>query len=190
MTYTFDCEIDNTLLLMIDMQERFVPAIPDMAATGICGRNCERLLAGMNIFSMPTVITEQYKKGLGETQSFLLEEASRSEDCTFFEKSAFSALDDEDIHQHLATVDKENIILCGIESHVCVLSSCADLIRHGYRVSVAGDAVASRDPLNKEMALAAMRDLGALVLPTESILFRLQRRSGGDSFKALSALVK
>jgi len=81
-------------------------------------------------------------------------------------------------------------VVCGIEAHVCVLATVADLLARGARVVVASDAVASRSDASRDHALAAMRDLGALVVPSESVIFRLQRQAGGEVFKAISKLVR
>jgi nicotinamidase-related amidase len=184
---TFTCTPADTALLMIDLQERFLPAIPDMAADKPCGRNSVILATAARTLGLPVVISEQYPKGLGHTLPWIAEAAAGA---AIVEKTAFSCCDESELCLHLDRLSRRTVVLCGVEAHVCVLSSAADLVARGFTVLVAADAVASRRTESRDQALAAMRDLGALVLPTESILFRLLRRAGTPEFKAISALVK
>ncbi len=183
----FDLRPDNTALLLIDVQERFLPAIPQIDVENACGRNCRILLVAAELLHLPIIISEQYVKGLGPTLPDLLVAAPSA---TRLEKLHFSCVEDAPLANHLRSLDREHVVVCGIETHVCVLATCVDLIAQGRRVVVAGDAVASRNPISRELALSAMRDLGALVVPTESIVFRLQRQAGIGHFKALSQLVR
>lgn len=181
----FDLEVDSSLVLLIDVQERFTTAIPGITADGDCGRACALLLKGAKLLDIPVIISEQYPAGLGHTVPHLADA-----DATVVAKVAFSCCDDDTLREELAKRDRDYIIVAGIESHVCVLATVDDLQRRGYQVVVAADAVASRDPAHVELALATMRQLGALVLPVESILFRWQRLAGGSRFKELSRLVR
>ena len=177
----------GTAVLAIDLQERFLGAIPDLAADQPCGRHARLLLTGACLLGVPAVFSEQYPKGLGPTLPWL---AAAHPQAPRLAKTHFSVPDDPGLRAHLAGLGRRTLVLCGVEAHVCVLASAADLLAAGHAVVVAGDAVASRSAANRDSALAALRDLGALVLPTESILFRLQRQAGGETFKALSQLVK
>ncbi len=175
----------NTTLLLIDLQERFVPAIPAVAADQPCGRHARMLLDGARLLEIPVVVSEQYPKGLGPTVPHL-----PTAGADIFAKTHFSCVDDVALKTYFADSPRTHVLVAGIEAHVCVLATVADLIAQGKWVVVAADAVASRDPAHRDLALTAMRDLGALVLPVESILFRLQRQAGVGSFKQLSALVR
>lgn len=177
----------TTAVLLIDVQERFLPAIPGIAPDQECGRACAILLAGATLLGVPVTISEQYPKGLGPTLPHLLAAAPGA---TRLDKTHFSCGDDPGLAGHLARQNRHHVVVAGIEAHVCVLATVADLLAAGHRVIVASDAVASRRDTNREAALNAMRDLGALAMPTESILFRLQRQAGIGGFKALSALVR
>jgi len=177
----------DTSVLLIDMQERFLPAIPGIAADHDCGRNARILLEGAVLLGVPVTISEQYVKGLGPTLAHLLAAAPSA---TRLEKTHFSCGDDPGLSGHLARQNRRHVVVAGIEAHVCVLATVADLLAAGHVVIVAADAVASRREANRDRALAAMRDLGALAVPTESILFRLQRQAGIGAFKAISALVR
>ena len=187
----FDLTRDGCHGLLIDVQERFVPAIPALderagAAPALAGMTL--LLRGLALLGVPLAVSEQYKKGLGETLPALRDAAGAA--ASYHEKTAFSCLDDAGVRDHLAASEREVLLIAGIEAHICVLATVADALRHGYAVVVATDAVASRQEAHRDHALAAMRDLGALVLPSESILFRLQRLAGVGQFKALSQLVR
>lgn len=132
-------------------------------------------------------ISEQYVKGLGPTLPHLLSEAPTA---VRLEKTHFSCGDDPGLASHLDSQSRRSLVVAGIEAHVCVLSTVADLLDKGFSVVVAADAVASRNPLSCEHALETMRQLGALVVPVESVLFRLQRQAGVGCFKQIAALVR
>lgn len=183
----FDIHAFNSALLFIDMQERFVTAIPSIDPNDArCGKQCALLLEAAGILEVPCIISEQYPKGLGETLTAFQQHPHQQR----LPKMHFSCCDDETLREQLAALQRDTIIVCGIEAHVCVLSTCADLIQRGYNVIVAADGIDSRNPQHAEWARAALRDLGALVLPCESIVMRLQRLAGTDSFKALSKLIR
>lgn len=177
----------NSLFLLIDVQEAFTKVIPSIEPSNPqCGKQCEILTKAADILALPTIISQQYPKGLGQT----IPAYSTSPHAQTHDKLHFSCCDDEALRNALADSQKENIIIAGIEAHVCVLSTCSDLITRGYNVIVASDAIDSRNPIHAETARHSMRQLGALVLPTESIVLRLQRLAGTDSFKALSKLIR
>ncbi len=175
-------------LLVIDMQEAFCKAIPSIATDQACGQACNTLIQAAQILELPVLFSEQYPKGLGATLPALLDAAP--DNAQVLEKTHFSCCDDLTLREEIAALNRETIIICGIEAHVCVLGTCADLIQRGFNVLVVADAIDSRAPFNRDSAINAMRDLGALVVPLESVILRLQRQAGGDSFKALSKLIR
>lgn len=183
----FTLAADVTALLIIDMQEKFLPAIPAMAADQFCGRNVRILANAFRLLKLPTMISEQYPKGLGRTLPWIAEVCP---DAVLAEKTHFSCCDDEALMLCLDRQGRRTLVLCGVEAHVCVLATVADLVTRGYDVVIAGDAVASRQGEHCAQALAAMRDLGALVVPSESIVFRLLKQAGTPVFKQVSALVR
>ena len=188
----FDLTTSNTSLLLIDAQERFQGVIPGLGQDGALLRNLRILAEGCALLEIPTVVTEQYPKGLGPTIPSL--RSVLPEDTIVAAKTHFSCVDDHVLRDCLCDSvtghTRTHWIVAGVEAHVCVLATVADLIGRGAWVVVAADAVASRDPAHRDLALEAMRHLGALVVPVESILFRLQRQAGVGSFKAISALVR
>ena len=177
----------DSAVLLIDVQERFLPAIPAIAPDQAIGRNCRILLEAARLTGAGVLASEQYPKGLGPTLPHLVTALGSGERLA---KSHFSCCDDEALRAAIDGLQRTWWVLCGVEAHVCVLATAADLLARGRRVVVAGDAVGSRREDSRTMALQAARDLGALVLPAETVAFRWLRRAQGDAFKAVSALVR
>jgi nicotinamidase-related amidase len=175
---------ENTLAIVIDIQERLFPYI---AENEKLTENCKRLIEGLKALEIPIIVTEQYRKGLGLT---IPEISSVLHNTEPHEKMAFSCCDDEIISRTIGVSGKKNIILCGIESHICVLQTTIDLIEKGYTPIVVADCVSSRSLINKEIALKRMIHEGAIITSYESILFELCRFAGNEQFKAISKLVK
>lgn len=184
----FDLHADDAQLLLIDIQERFAGAIPSIADGQPVGRALAVLAAGCALLRVPTIISEQVPEKLGPTLVHLRGAAGNA--ATTLPKASFSCGDDPTLLEAIAAAERPSVIVAGIETHVCVLATVDDLLRRGYRVAVAVDAVDSRDPSHRDHAIATLRQLGALCLPAESILFRMQREAGSGCFKELSKLVK
>ncbi len=176
---------DKAVYMLIDVQERLLPV---MAEKEEVMRNNRILLQGTELLGVKRLISEQYPRGLGKTIEELAEHFSEEE---LHEKMSFSLMDDlrEEILQ-LIDQGKTQFVIGGIEAHVCVYQTARDLLAMGMQVVIASDAVSSRQQSHKEAALANLRSLGADVLPTETILFDLQRYSGVENFKEISNLVK
>ncbi len=184
---TFDLTPGNSLLLLIDVQERFLAAIPGIAPDQAVGRNCGILLSAAKLLGVPAIISEQVPDKLGPTVAHLV---AADPAAPRLAKTAFSSWGDDGQRARIEAAHRSRVILCGIEAHVCVLATVADLIAAGREVIVASDAVASRLDASRDAALAAARDLGALVVPTESIVFRWQRQAGVGQFREIAKLVK
>ncbi|MBA3700905.1 MAG: isochorismatase family protein [Planctomycetes bacterium] len=174
-------------LLLIDVQERFLKAVPAIAADQPCGRNCRILLQAAGLLNIPRLISEQYPAGLGPTLPHLVEAAP---EVPRLGKMHFSCAEDPALAAAIDRLGRRQIVLAGIEAHVCVLTTAADLSARGYQVVIAGDATASRDPTHVPMALAAARDLGVLILPSETIVMRWQRQAGVGQFKEMAKLIR
>jgi isochorismate hydrolase len=172
-------------LLVIDVQTRLAQVMSDRKSLL---RNCEILLQAANILSVPVTITEQYPKGLGPTEPGL--KAAFPADAAPIEKTCFSCCDAEDFATNLPSFDKTQIILSGIESHVCVLQTAMDLLTKNYQVFVVADAVDSRSKDNKRIALDRMQQAGVVITNTESVLFEWLRDAKHEHFKAVSALIR
>ncbi len=177
----------GSALLLIDVQERFQSAIPSIAQDQPVGRNCRILATGARAVGVQVLVSEQYPKGLGATLPHLAEALG---DVPRLAKTHFSCCGDAALSAAIEQAHCAWWVLCGIEAHVCVLATAADLLAQGRKVVVVGDAVDSRRPDCRDLALQAARDLGALVLPAETVLFRWLRQAKGEAFKQVSALVR
>jgi len=175
---------NHTMLLVIDIQERL---LPHMAGHTELIRNTGILIEGMKILDVPVMVTEQYTKGLGET---VRDVRDHLEEYAPLEKMAFSCCDDNAFSLALETHSKKNVVICGIETHVCVLQTAIDLLEKGYQPVVVEDCTSSRKLHDKAIAIERMRQEGAIISSCESILFELTRMSGTPEFKAISKLVK
>jgi len=175
---------ENTVGLIIDIQERLVPA---MCEKEVLLKNCQVLIQGLSELEIPLLVTQQYSKGLGET---IPEIKSVISDFSFIEKRNFSCCDELVVIEKLKELDAKNIIICGIESHVCVLQTAVDLKEAGFNPIVVMDCVSSRSKESIETAKERFRFEGIMMTSYESILFELARSSASPEFKAISRLVK
>jgi nicotinamidase-related amidase len=175
---------EETTGLVIDIQERLFPHISE---NEVMLQNCIKLIEGLKVLDIPVFVTEQYKKGLGET---LPQVTSLFEKFEGIEKLAFSCADEPRYFEKLELTKRCNVIICGMETHVCILQTSLDLLGQGYMPVVVEDAVSSRKLSDKTTALARIRQEGGIITSTESVLFELTRAAGSDTFKAISKLVK
>jgi hypothetical protein len=175
---------ERTAALIIDFQGKLFPFIHE---NEMLLKNVPILIQGLKVLGIPLFVTEQYVKGLGSTVEPI---AIHLENIKRIEKAAFSCCDEPRLMEGIAVSARENIIIAGIESHVCVLQTVVDLIRNGYHPVVVEDCISSRKENDKKMALERMKKEGAIITTYESILFELLRYSGTEQFKAISKLVK
>jgi nicotinamidase-related amidase len=176
---------DDTLLVVIDFQEKILPAMHGWEKTVDAA---VMLVKGFEILGLPYVATQQYTKGLGET---LPEVRDAAQDFAFVEKSAFSLLAQPEVAEAIEQTGRKSLVLIGAEAHVCVLQSAIDLMENGYDVHVAVDGIASRKKFSKKTAIKQLMFAGAVVETAESVLFKLlENDSKSDVFKAISKLVK
>jgi nicotinamidase-related amidase len=175
---------EDSALLIIDIQERIVP---HMAERELLIANTQKLIQGFKILTIPIVVSEQYRKGLGLTIPEIL---NCTGEINVFEKISFSCCDDKAIMGAISAKNKKNIIICGIETHVCVLQTAMDLLEKGMLPVIVADCVSSRKETDKDMALRRMEKAGVIITSSESLLFELTRFAGTDTFKTISKLVK
>jgi nicotinamidase-related amidase len=173
----------QTALLVIDVQERLMPVIYEQEKIIA---NVNKLLRGAEILGLETIVTEQYPKGLGNT----CKEVELGEGKTILEKVCFSCMKSEPLADQLKLTNKKTLIICGVESHICVLKTTLDALQQGYEVHVVADAVSSRTAENKQLAIERMRQAGAFIVSVEMILFMMLNEAGTDEFKAISRLIK
>jgi nicotinamidase-related amidase len=150
-------------------------------------RNTGILLESAQELAVPVIFTEQYVKGLGSTLSELRQRAPAA-NC--YEKLTFSCCGNEAFINQLKQSGRTQIIVTGMETHVCVLQTVIELLAEGFNVHVVKDAVMSRSSDNKQTAMEAMMLAGAVPTCTEAVVFQLLKIAGTDSFKKLSKLVK
>ena len=173
---------DTAALLVIDIQEKLVSHILDHSTVVW---NTRRLIDGADVLGLPSLCTEQYPQGLGKTVPLLLERLSVDD-----EKSLFSCRNCANVLQQLKDKNRNQILLCGIETHVCVQQTALDLIGMGFDVWVAVDAMGSRHELDHKTALQRMQMAGVTLTTTESALFEWCEISGTHEFKRISTLVR
>lgn len=172
-------------LVFIDMQTRLSAVMPTDPVQSVI--KYSRILAqSAELLDVPVLITEQYPKGLGNT---LPELAESLQQAAVIEKTAFSCLAEPRFERHL-TRDRSQIILAGMEAHICVLQTALDLVASGKQVFVVEDAVISRNPAHKSNAISRMREAGCIITNTESVVFEWLGKAEGDVFKAISKLIR
>lgn len=177
----------NAVLVVIDVQEKLMPVI-DRAKE--VARNVDRLVRGCHVLGVPAILTEQYVRGLGGTIPGVRTAFEETFGYRPIEKSCFSAYGCEPFAAQLAALERKQVIVAGVETHVCVWQTVRDLLGQGMEVTIAADAVSSRSPENKEIALRRMTAEGVKLSSTEMVLFELAVVSGTDEFRAISRLVK
>lgn len=177
-------EAQNTALVVVDVQEKLWAAMCDKEALA---ENTVRIVKGARLLGIPVLWTEQNPKGLGPTLSQVAQLLHDSEPVT---KLSFSSCGEEKFTEKLRSLRCTQILVTGMESHVCVYQTAADLLRMGYEVQIVADAVSSRTPENKSIGLRRCKDLGATITSTETALFELLKEAKGDNFKQMLKLVK
>lgn len=174
----------KTTLLIVDIQERILPVINNYQ---MVVDNTIKLVKGFKVLGLPIYFTEQYPKGLGTTVSSITEELS---EIKAFNKMSFSCSGADELFDDFKKKNLSQIVVCGIESHVCVQQTVLDLVENNFQVNLAADAVSSRKEIDYKSALERMSRHGAEVTTTEAILFELLNVCGTDQFKAISKIVK
>jgi len=182
----FFLDSDKAALVVIDVQEKLCLAMDEKVLRKMT-KNIGILLEGALELNLPVLITEQYVKGLGATIAELKEKAG---DAACFEKMAFSSCGSPEFVEKLKQTGRTQIIITGMETHVCVLQTVIELRDAGFEVHVVKDAVMSRCKRNWQTAMEAMSLTGAVPTCTESVLFQLLKVAGTEAFKKLSKLVR
>jgi len=175
---------EDTCGMIVDMQERLMPAMDEGESRQ---RKACMLAKGLKLLGIPTMITQQYTKGLGKSVAPIYEAAGKEE---WFEKSAFSCWRDYDIQSALIKGGRRNVVICGTEAHVCVLQTCIDLKAAGFKPILVTDAVASRDPFDRQMGIHRAMQEGVIMSTAESILFELTLDTFNPAFPEISKLIK
>jgi nicotinamidase-related amidase len=177
---------ETTAFVMIDVQEKFVPAISGINEVI---KNANILVKASEILKIPLIVTEQYPKGLGST----VKNIRLPENATKIEKIHFSCFGNDEftvVMDKLKQKKIKSLVVFGIETHVCILKTVLDAMSEGFEVHVVADAASSRTQLNKDAALKRMMQSGAFIATTEMICFQLMDKAGTEEFKEISRLVK
>ena len=179
---------EHALLLVVDVQERLVPAI-HKELYPVALKNMKIMIEAAGTLGLPMLLTEQYPKGLGPTVPEILG-ALEGKEYRRFEKMTFSCARDERFLSAISAANRKQVAVIGMETHVCVYQTSVDLIRAGFSVFVLDDAVSSRFLHNYRSGLEALRDAGATVFSTETAIFQLLKVAATPEFKKVSALIR
>lgn len=174
-------QAENCALIVVDIQERLLPPIYEKERLV---RNSKLLLRLAQIFQLPTMATTQYARGLGAT---IPEIASLLPDPNVFDKVTFGCFGHEPFSSAIKALpsSRNTLIVCGMETHICVLQTVLEALNRGYLVHLAADAVSSRTELNWKLGLNRMTEAGAVISSTETIIYELLQQCGTPAFKEM-----
>ena len=174
----------NSCLLIVDVQQGLLKAM-DSPRSVLSG--CSVLMKAAGLLEVPVVVTEQYPEGLGPTVETLAELAAED---AFFSKVHFSSAQNKGIRGKIETIKPSQIVIGGVEAHVCVLQSALGFMEQGYQCCVVADATSSRSAANHAAAMTRLRSAGAEIVTSEMVVFEWLEKAGTDDFRALSRLLK
>ncbi|MCX7793972.1 MAG: hydrolase [Thermodesulfovibrionales bacterium] len=180
----FTLHPEDSVLIIIDIQERLAQV---MAERERVINNCLHLIELSKLLNIPIVITEQYPKGLGSTVKEIREALPEYKP---FEKLSFNCCSEKGFMEIIEGIKRKKMIITGMETHICVLQTCLGLLERGLYVHVVSDAVCSRSEENKKAGLEFMRDAGAAITCTETVLFQALRIAGTEEFRVISKRIK
>lgn len=172
-------------LVVIDIQEAFRSVVPDFA---LIASRASTAVRGFQLLEVPVIVTEQYPKGLGHTAEEI--QLMLAENTEVYEKTAFSSCGAVQFEKKLKKYKVDQVVICGLETHVCVNQTAHDLLDRGFQVHLMTDCVASRFTHDKEAGMAKMRESGVVQSSIEMALFELMRDSTHEKFKEVQALIR
>ncbi|MFK2823151.1 hydrolase [Arcobacter sp. YIC-80] len=176
--------VEDSLFCLVDVQERLFPHVTNNEEIE---KKLITLIQGLKVLEVPFIVNEQYKKGIGETIPSLKELVS---EYPHFEKTTFSCCKNEPTMEAIKSTGKKNVIVAGIETHVCVLQTCIDLLEAGLQPILVTDCVTSRKQNDTDVAIQRLIQAGVIPTTYESILFELTLNAKNPVFKEISKLVK
>src|SRR5205085_11455296 len=185
MSHAHTLDATQTALVVIDMQESFRAVISDFTETAA---RIALVTQGAQLLNVPIIVTEQYPKGLGRTAAEIY--AALPAGLEPIEKTAFSSCGAREFIAQLEQTGARQILLCGIEAHICVNQTAHDLLAAGYQVHLLTDCITARAAHNKQVGLQKMQASGALLSAIELALFELLRDARHEQFKAVQKLIK
>jgi len=175
---------NDSLLLIIDVQEKLVNALNKSVVV----TRTQTLAKAAKILKIPVIATQQYPKGLGLTVEAVSQ--NFTPDSKIFDKTSFSAVKEEGFLPILKSFNKKQIVICGIETHVCVHQTVADLLEEGFEVYVVKDACASRNKYEFKQGIERMYSNGAKISCLEIVLFEWLKDAKNSNFREIQALIK
>ena len=177
-------KMENITLLIVDIQGNLAHLMHEKE---LLFRNVQKLIKGIQVLEIPILWVEQNPQGLGPTIPEIADILSNIQPIS---KMSFSSCRNDRFVRALKALNRKQVLIVGIEAHVCVYQTAADLVDLGYEVQVVTDAVSSRNVRNKEIGLQKMRDSGASLTSVETVLFELLKVAGGERFKKILKIVK
>jgi nicotinamidase-related amidase len=180
---------NRAALIVVDIQDRLIPAMPADDVARVL-RNSVILIQSAHRLGLPIVVSQQYPKGLGPTVAAIEDALASGPAPHRFDKLEFSAAAAPAFAALAPGLARDQWIVCGMETHVCVYQTARDLAARGWATHVCADAVCSRAPANREIGLGLMKRAGAVISSTEVCVFDLLGRAGSDEFRALSKVIK
>jgi nicotinamidase-related amidase len=185
-----DLNASEAAIVVIDLQQRLAAAMnEDDLRDGL--RKVINVLECGRLLGIPTAVTEQYPKGLGPTLPMISEAVNRvSSDVSYVEKTSFSCMGVPEFRQWVRQSGRSQILLVGIETHVCVFQTARDLVAEGYVVHVPADTTLSRTPRNHQLGLELIGRAGGVVTSSETVIFDLLEKAEGEAFKTMSKMLK
>ena len=178
-------EQHNSILTVIDMQEKLIKASYE---SDIIAEKAKKITKAASILSIPTIITEQYPKGLGQTHEEIKRAVSNK--AVYLEKTSFSAVREESFQSIIKQLPQKQIILCGIETHICVLQTAIELMQKGYEVYILKDCCSSRTQEEKDIGLELLKQYGIKIVSVEIVIFEWLKSSKHTNFKEIQSLIK
>ena len=177
--------IDDTILVIIDMQEKLVNSSESSENIVL---NTAKIAKAAEILSIPVIVTEQYPQGLGHTVDLL--KNNLPESATIIEKTSFSAAKEAEFARSITQINRKQILLCGIETHICVLQTALGLMENGFDVYILKDCCSSRHNKDNDIGIELLRQYAVAIINVEIALFDLIKTSEHEHFKELQALIK
>ncbi len=177
-------EAQDAVLLIVDIQDRLAAVMKDRDTVV---KNCLHLIELAKMINLPVIVTEQYPKGLGRTVAGI---QSAVPGYKPIEKIAFNCCGEPAFLAEIMKLNRRKVIVTGMETHICVLQTTIGLLQEGFQPHVVGDAVCSRTEENRETGIEYLRDAGAVITGTETVLFQLLKVAGTEEFKKISQRIK
>jgi len=177
-------ERNQTVLVVIDVQSKLLPVIYDYPALV---ENIKKVIQGAQILGIPVVLTEQYPEGLGLTVDEIRETLSEYNP---IEKMSFSCCGEENFIEKIKQLNRNKILVCGIEAHVCIYQTCMDLLSEGYEVHLLVDAISSRKKENRDLTVEKLHIGGVQITSVEMALFEILKEASVNEFRKISKIIK